>query len=314
MMNTATTDRGLIRSVGVWILLAVASAFPAAVNALGSVEFEAVPSQVTATYDFETETVTTDTITVGSTGLFFGTYGVGFSAGGSGSYDARRLAGPGGARMDYQWMDSVASGNVVKDLDGDSTGGGLLTGSGSGSSDKTFDLVVPQGQLLPPGTYSDTVTATLYVTSQNNAVVDQAPMGVSVTVSPYIDLSLVDAGSPFVPGQDNVLLDFGPLVQGTTREIELLVRANVNYAVSVDSTNAGVMAQVPPGDGSTVPYDFTVDGVMHSLSTGSADVAAGFGPTSLGGTPYLLAFEVGDAVGATSGMYEDNLTITVTSQ
>jgi spore coat protein U-like protein len=137
-------------------------------------------------------------------------------------------------------------------------------------------------------------------------------MGVNVTVPPYVAVRVVAPGGTYEGGTENAQINFGTLTSGARREIELLVRANVNYSVALDSINAGTMANVAAVD--TIPYRLEVDGVERGLSTGSAVVANGTGPTDLSGDPYRLAFEIGDTTGAASGTYQDVLTITVTAQ
>ena len=271
--------------------------------------FETVPTAVTATYDIRTETVTTDSVSV----AYIGSYGVGFSAGGSANYDQREMIGPGGQTLNYQVVDSVGSGVVVKDIDGDATGSGLLTGRVLGTVSEAFDLVVPPGQLVSPGQYNDQLIATLYFDpGGQNRVDDTAAMGVTVSVPPYVAVRVVAPGGTYEGGAENARINFGTLAPGARQEIELLVRANVNYSVALDSINAGTMANLAAAD--TIPYRLEVDNVERVLSSGTTVVADGMGPTDLSGEPYRLAFEIGDTIGAASGTYQDVLTVTVTAQ
>jgi len=110
------------------------------------------------------------------------------------------------------------------------------------------------------------------------------------------------------------VLDFGTLTTGLEQAVDLLVRANLDYTVTVDSMNRGVMEIIDGGDGSTVPYTLRVDGSARSLNSGSAAVVNGSGPTDLSGQRHTFSFQVGETAGATSGVYQDNLTIIVTGQ
>jgi spore coat protein U-like protein len=299
-----------------WAYLGLLVVVVPAVGALGIGEaatFSSTPAEVSLTYDFEADTVSTEEVTV--TGGIRD-YGVGISAGGSGSADARELSGPGGTVLSYQIFDTVASGVIVKDLDAAPDGSGLLTGrTFFNDSPQNFDVIVYQGQLVPPGVYSDLVTLSVYDSSDGTPTIsDQEPLPISVTVAPFVSIAVVDTGGLFDPASDNILLDFGSLALGVQRSLDLLVVANIDYVVTVDSTNQGALALLPPGDGSTVPYTFEVDGIFQNLSSGTAQVLNGSGPTPLAGNRHTFAFEIGDPTGATSGVYEDNLTITVTAQ
>lgn len=313
-MKTPNRTIRLVLPLGVYLGLLVISV--PVVGALGLGEaatFSSTPADVSLTYDFEADTVSTEEVTV--TGGIRD-YGVGISAGGSGSADARELAGPGGTVLSYQIFDTVASGVIVKDLDAAPDGSGLLTGTTFfNDSPQNFDVIVYQGQLVAPGVYSDLVTLTVYDSSDGApTTTDQEPLPISVTVAPFVSIAVVDTGGLFDPASDNILVDFGSLALGIQRSLDLLVVANIDYVVTVDSTNQGSLALLPPGDGSTVPYAFEVDGITQDLSGGSAQVLTGSGPTPLAGNRHTFTFEIGDPTGATSGVYEDNLTITVTAQ
>ncbi|MFW5642654.1 MAG: hypothetical protein ACOCYQ_01380 [Alkalispirochaeta sp.] len=277
---------------------------------------ETVPAGISLDYDVLADTIFTEEFSVRGNGVG---YGVGFSEGG-GTYDDRRATGPGGSSLQYQILTSVSDGTVVKGLDGAPDGSALITGSipislGRTTVTDTFDVVIYQGQLRTPGTYTDTVTLTLYANNDTaDPYVEETPVPISVYVAPFVELSIVDPGGGFDADADNVLLDFGSLVEGLRRSLDLLIRGNVDYVVTVDSMNRGVMAMIPATYDDAVPYTLEVDGAPQDLSGGTSQVLSGSGPTPLGGNRHTLEFEIGTVEGATSGTYEDNLTITVTAQ
>jgi spore coat protein U-like protein len=303
------------KMAAVMAAVVIATIMPFHLSALGlgeDVTLASLPANISSTYTFQIETVATSQLVV--TGGWQN-YGVGFSAGGSGNYNNRTLTGPAGRLLQYQFLDSRANGMVIKDLNGAPDKSGLLTGTTVfNQQTKTFDLLVYQGQLVPPGQYNDMVTVTVY-TYDGSApgITDQKPMQVSVSVSPFVSLSVVNTGGSFDPGSDNLILDFGVLSAGVSRSLDVLVLANIDYTVTVDSANNGVMTLIPAGDGSYVPYTMAVDGTPQSLSSGTAQVLSGTGPTPLSGYRHTFDFEIGDPLDATSGTYEDNLTITVTA-
>lgn len=271
--------------------------------------FESVPSPA-VDFDFSAESISTWTITVRS----YGSYGIGFSSGISGDYEERRALGPDGTEIEYHLFDSADSGTEIMDLDGDPSGGSLLSGDRTGVD---FDLVVPQGQFVPPGIYEDVLTATYYTDrGRDFRIDDQAPMTISVAVPDYLELVLVDTGGQRAEGSSNRVLSFGEIGDGIddTRGIDLLVRANVDYDVRVASLHKGVLTHVEPEIDAVVPYLFSVDGVQRSLADGTAEVTSNPGPTTIEGRRYTLSFTVGDLENPTAGTYEDTLTFTVTAR
>jgi len=289
--------------LGLAIVL-TALVFPALLTAGGS--FENVPASVPAVYDFQTGDVITESIGVN----YYGSFGVGFSAGGSGDYDARLLTSSGSTTLEYRLVDSAANGMIIKDLEGNPTGANLLKSSSFGSTSVSFDLSLSQGTLLPPGSFLDQVTVTLY--SSSNKVVDTAVMGIDVTVPPYIDVVAVDPGSVFDTGYRDYTLDFGLLDEGTRADLDLLVRANVRYATSIESANNGLMLPLEPTVTGTIPYVLEVGGSALNLSGGAVGITEGMGPTLLSGDSVPLSFVIGDTTSAGGGVYEDRLTVVVT--
>jgi spore coat protein U-like protein len=277
---------------------------------------ETVPAGISVDYDVLSDTIVTEEFSIRGNAV---SYGVGFSEGG-GTYNDRRAAGPGGSSLQYQILTSISDGTVVKDLDGAPDGSGLIEGSipisfGRTTVTDTFDVIVYQGQLRIPGTYTDTVTLTLYATDDTpSPSVEEAIVPIAIFVDPFVELSIVDPGGGFDADADNVILDFGSLTEGLRRSLDLLIRGNVDYVVTVDSMNGGVMGMIPATYDDAVPYTLEVDGTPRDLSQGTTQVLTGNGPTSLGGNRHTLEFEIGTVAGATSGTYEDNLTITVTAQ
>ncbi len=281
-------------------------------------DLQSSPASLTATYESGSGTVLSSAANVSGRSVDFG---IGFSAGGSGTYEDRRLTGPGGATMAYQLVNPLEDNAVVKDLSGASDGSGLIADSirGGGPAGRTvsvpFDLMVPAGQVLAAGTYIDTVTLSLYkgLTGQDG-LRDQAVIPISLVVPPFVSVSVVDTGGVFDPAANQAHLDFGALRQGDARSLDVLVRTNVDYQVSIESMHRGFMAILATGDDSLVPYTLEVDGIPRDLSSGAAPIGSGSGPSATVGNRYGLTFAIGEVGDATSGDYEDNLTVIVTAR
>lgn len=310
------------RWVGVAIALAapalIALLRPALVEAQLGPELRSSPIVLTATYNEDTG------ISMESTLLVWGNrtdFALGFSTGSSSTYTRRTLVGPGGATLEYQLRNPVEENRVVTDLDGITPDRGPIYGSIRGGGniprEEPFPFLVtsPMGQhTLPAGDYTDTVRLVLYRTdpNQRNPVyIEEQSVTLVFTVPASVALSVVQPGEEFDPLSDSAHLDFGPLATGQFKEVDLWVRARVNYELTVFSPNNGVMAMVGESDGSEAPYTMFVNGTPRSLAEGTREIARG-GPTD--GTVYRLRFTIGQVENLTSGIYEDNLTVTVRAQ
>ena len=288
----------------------------------GSLEYRfasSVPA-VSSTYDStiendlpQTLSITHISFTTGSTSYF-----VTFSAGQSGSFASRQARSAAGGTLTYQIMDNVASRNTLEDLSVNPPIQNVLSGTNpaSGVQQLTSNFVValPAGQLPNAGTYVDSVNVGLYSgspTGTNTAQTTQT-MSLSFTVPKIAELSLVPVGSPFAPGSTSSLMDFGMLTQGTSRGVDLLVRANSSYQVALQSQQGGVLAITTAGDTSTIPYTLQFNGSPLSLAAGVPNMAISAGPPTTGAR-YPITVVIGNVGNATEGTYQDNITITVTA-
>ncbi|TVR73811.1 MAG: hypothetical protein EA427_01880 [Spirochaetaceae bacterium] len=322
-MKQTDTGSGHGRIIVALMALALFAGFepphvPAQAGSVGP-QLRRIPETLTALYDARAGVLTTESVTVFGRQVDFG---IGFSTGASGNYDARRLSGPTGAVLEYQLINPGADGQVIKDLNAAGGASTLIYGSirGGGSAPREesfpFALISPQGQYLPAGDYTDTVMVRLYGgnPAQGNPL-EEEPMLLILNVPAMVAISVVNRGQPFEAAfPDPFPLDFGVLEQGRHEEVDVIVQTNVNYSLTVTSPNSGVMVLKDlPDEGSVVPYTMRVNGTVRGLSGGSAEIATG-SPTSAGGDRYNLFFEIGDTREAVSGTYEDNLTVTVTAQ
>ena len=296
----------------------------AAVSAFagGSLEYRfasSVPA-VSSTYDSTIENDLPQTLSIthisfnaGSTSYF-----VTFSAGQSGTFANRQARSAAGGTLNYQIMDNAASRNVLEDLSVNSPIQNVLSGTNPASGiqqlTSNFVVVLPASQLPNAGTYTDSVNVGLYSgapTGTSTAQTTQT-MSLSFTVPKIAELSLVPIGSPFVPGSTSSLMDFGILTQGTSRGVDLLVRANSSYQVALQSQHGGVLAITTAGDTSTIPYTLQFNGAPLSLPAGVPNTAINAGPPT-SGARYPINIVIGNIGNATEGTYQDNITITVTA-
>lgn len=235
-----------------------------------------------------------------------------FSAGGAGDAWNRAMAGPAGSTLRYTLRFSDAESGVDPEIT-DQPYTGHIRGN-SGPIAVQFEMAVAAGQVVPAGSYQDSLTLTVLDTT--GRVVDERVIPVTVMMPQVVGVSVVDPGGSFDPAGATAVLDFGVLVPGSRHSgsLDLVVRTNSNYAVRIQSMHRGVLAMTTLSDGSVIPYVLEIDGIPRDLSGGFAEVATGSGPTTEAGDRYALHFDVGPVGGVTSGEYEDNLTVIVTAQ
>jgi hypothetical protein len=140
--------------------------------------------------------------------------------------------------------------------------------------DLGFAILVSSATMPPPGTYTATILASLYPMRYpvSGMPTDTQTFTVTVTVPSLTDLSIVPSGSPFSVSSTNASLSFGVLKAGATHSLDLMVRSNVRYSVSLLSANGGSLAN--SADGSLVGYDLLADGIAVTLAPGVASVIA----------------------------------------
>lgn len=157
----------------------ISSAAAAAILALSLGSTSASAAPVTVTTTFSVSATVQATCLVSATGLSFGTYtgaaatatssvsvtctnttgyNVGLSAGGGGDVATRAMSGPNSSSLSYSlFTDSNRTTNWGNTVGTDTVGG---TGNGSAQSLTVYGKI-PGGQYVAPGSYSDTITATV---------------------------------------------------------------------------------------------------------------------------------------------------------
>lgn len=240
------------------------------------------------------------------------------SSGRSGTF-AYRLLSTGTDDLTYQLYNDPVSRTVVKDLTTSPSDTEVLWGSAPTNSgwlpqrvDVPFVLEIPAGRLLGSGTYSDSLTVSVYTGSPASPTLQSnATLTVSGPVANSISLALVDPGAsyPLFGAQTDRAMDFGELLPGLQSALDLLVEANCAFSVALDSANGGALANTDPADSATIPYTLEFASAVVDLSGGN--------PVQVATSPgfrYPIVVTIGDLGFASSGTYEDVVTITVTAQ
>lgn len=238
---------------------------------------------------------------------------VGFSAGASGAFDARRL-GYGGNVLGYQLYKTAAGGSALKDIP-TANESEVFTGSlspGQGPVTFQFHYLIPLQQIVPPGTYQDTVTVRVYEgTLQKNTLVNQGTLSLSARVPAVAEFCF--GNEPiFEAAYRNACVDFGELRRAQVQSLMLHARSNTGYRITMRSPNGGALRNLDPSDPDTIPYTMQIDGAVVSLAGAVAVPAlSGSGVTSAQGTEHTLTFTIGDMKGASAGSYQDVIEVTM---
>ncbi|MBI4183924.1 MAG: spore coat protein U domain-containing protein [Proteobacteria bacterium] len=234
-----------------------------------------------------------------------------FSPGGAGSYD-RRLAS-GADELAYQVYDGPSKSNVLKALPEASAAEVLAGEFGPGleTVELSYYVEVPPLQVVPPGSYADQITLSLYEGTLTNHVFKRSQgVRIDARVRPTVQVCVVGCGALFDPYATRRTLDFGRLETGEIRNADVLVRANTDYTMLFSSENRGVMRHVTLAD-SSVPYLLTVNGDAVDLGAPHAVVAEGAGPTTATGDRFTVSATVGTLDNALAGPHADNINVTV---
>lgn len=228
-----------------------------------------------------------------------------------------RLLRAGTETLAYQIYDTTTLANVLKDLP-TATQNEVISGSfPSGNETRTlsFVLAMPARQIRPAGTYADTVTVSLYSGTRAQYQLERSvAIQVTAPVPQLVGLALVPTGGGFAPEATAHLLEFGSLAAGRELGLDLRVRSNAGYSVSLQSQNGGVLrhATVPTD---TVPYTLEIGGAPVLLGTQAEVFLTRRGViTGPNGEPHPILVRLGAPGEAGAGRYTDIVTITVRAE
>ena len=230
---------------------------------------------------------------------------------------SERRAAHAGHSLEYQIYDSVTRRAVLRDLPA-ATDSEILHGAfGPGETIKAISYVVlvPPEQVRPSGIYSHPIKITVYQGTRDSYVEKDAKTVVfSIRVDPVAEMSLGESGSPFDPTAKAHRLDFGGLAKGKAKGLDMRVRSNAGYHVTLESENGGLMKNIDPHHPATIPYSLQVGGTAVNLGRAAQTVLSRSNRlTDRNGDLHELLVTIGDVGSAPAGTYRDNLTLTTVS-
>jgi hypothetical protein len=173
------------------------------------------------------------------------------------------------------------------------------------SKDLVVSVILPAGQILPPGEFIHSFDALLRAAPAGSSPemapqLESRPLRLTVSIDAYLSINIAGAGA-------RKTIDFGELVGGAQREVRIEARSNQKFALEATSRNGGAMALAAPFETWRVGYSVALGGRPVALP---ADVGP-FEGTGLAGQQLDLAFIVGDVRNKRAGLYTDEVTIEI---
>ena len=220
-------------------------------------------------------------------------------------------------QLELRILDSLNGRIPLKDTPG-ATEGEVLSGvflAGETVKTLNFVVVIPPEQIKPAGLYTGGIRVTAYEgTPASFAPRDTRTITISVPLAEVTELSLVSPGSSFNPNAKGQLLEFDTLAAGKVRDLDMRIRSNAGYRVSMHSENGGVMKNLAAGINTTIPYTVQVTGQTFSLGESATEILSGANQlTTPQGEQHPMSVTIGDASGAAAGSYRDVIIVTVIS-
>lgn len=178
---------------------------------------------------------------------------------------------------------------------------------GGGIRSATARLVVPQGQIPRPGSYTDAVRIALYDLGKDKLLADSTVLPVAISVEPVLRLSLAGGGQ-------DASVDFGRMTDGESRVVLLRARSNAGFDLTLSSDNSGAMHLHPPvNDGRVWAVSYTVavnGGAAVSLDRPRV-VPVTSEATQLAGLTLPVEVVLGSTRSLRAGTYRDVVTIAI---
>jgi len=242
---------------------------------------------------------------------FFVTFG---SVGAAGS---ERRAAHGGDSLGYEIYDSVTRRTALRDLPA-ATASEVLSGAfgpGEDVKELSYVVLVPPEQVRPSGFYTQPIKITVYQGTRDSYVEKDAKTVVfSIRVDSVAEMSLGEPGSPFDATAKGHRLDFGNLEKSKARGLDMRVRSNAGYHVTMESENGGVMKNIDPRSHATIPYSLQINNTAVGLArVGQTVLTRSNWLTDRNGDLHQVLVTIGQVGNAPAGTYRDNITVTVVS-
>lgn len=243
---------------------------------------------------------------------------IGFDTGNAGNYN-REMFNSSSDRLSYNLYKDNTSNVPLKALADASNSNEYVRLAFQGNQSTVSATIegrlpIPnQGRtFLPEGRFVDLVNATV-VGGLFNSDSDTTNFQIEVTNPIAVDISLVPPGSTFDPSATSYTLDYAEITQGESRRVDLRVKSNAGFTVSLESQGGGRMLHTSEND--NIQYTLKVNNGVQSFSGPGVPLVIGTatGVTQTNGSLFELEFLTGSPAGKLAGQYQDVITIIATS-
>jgi hypothetical protein len=172
-----------------------------------------------------------------------------------------------------------------------------------------LQLAIPRGQPAAPGLFRDSLEAELYALDAagrvTGAALDRATLSIAYSAPAVLSVNIKG-------GDLAATLNFGALVKGQQRSIEIQARSNQPYRLDIASDHGGALVLTPaiPGESWSVPYTAAFAGQRFDLTRPAR--LANLPPTlPQADASFPLTVTIGEVGQKRAGRYEDVITIAI---
>jgi len=234
-----------------------------------------------------------------------------------GATSSGRSATQGGLSLGYEIYDSVIRRTALRDLPS-ATASEVLTGvfaPGEETKELSYVVLVPPQQVKPSGFYTQQIKITLYQGTRDKFVEkDAKTVSFSIRVDSVAEISLGEPGASFDAKAKSHRLDFSDMAKNKAKAMDMRVRSNAGYHITMESENGGMMKNLDPRHPATISYTLQINSSPVSLGrTAQTVLARASRLTDRNGDRHELVVTIGQADSAPAGNYQDILAITIVS-
>lgn len=172
----------------------------------------------------------------------------------------------------------------------------------------TYYVRIARGQVVGPATRQDALNIWMYALNAGGNLVlprlHSDTLTVRYTTPTSISTNVAGGGSA-------TTVDFGELVAGAVRNVNIEARSNVNYQLRATSQNLGVMRLPVPYNSWSIGYTATLGGTALALTAATGTVIGPSTPTPAAGRTHALGVTIGSVAGKRAGTYTDDITVRI---
>jgi spore coat protein U-like protein len=231
----------------------------------------------------------------------------------SGTTGGQRFYRKGTDKLAYEVL--TENGSLYSNAIDVPAGSTRLEGGIGEDAEITVTLRIPAGLVSRAGNYEDTLRLRLFDVSGATPV----PLGpertipASARIQARAQLNIAGTSGKFGAPFELDEIDFGDMTTGATRAAVVQVRATSQVAITLSSSNLGVLKHTSLPDATGVPYSLTVDQIPVDLTSSSATILR-TPELTLDGNSYPMRVTIGNTTGRAAGNYKDRITISVMPQ